>query len=169
MNYAIIVAAGKGKRMESKVNKILLMLNDRPIIYHSIKPFQDSPLKELPGLRGSVTWNNIGYIGGIIFSSFNVLYWLSRILDIEIYLLFYAFSFLNLVIPFLFAAGYLRLGSEMKYVKFLNTESGVIVEITEPKPTVKTIEEVHPCPNCGTRIIQDEKFCFKCGKRIEGI
>jgi 2-C-methyl-D-erythritol 4-phosphate cytidylyltransferase / 2-C-methyl-D-erythritol 2,4-cyclodiphosphate synthase len=44
MNYAIIVAAGKGKRMNNKVNKILLMLNDKPIIYHSIKPFEDSAL-----------------------------------------------------------------------------------------------------------------------------
>jgi len=46
MNYAIIVAAGKGKRMNNKVNKILLMLNDKPIIYHSIKPFEDSALIE---------------------------------------------------------------------------------------------------------------------------
>jgi len=44
MNYAIIVAAGKGKRMNNKVNKILLLLNDKPIIYHSIKPFEDSAL-----------------------------------------------------------------------------------------------------------------------------
>ena len=44
MNYAIIVAAGKGERMQSRINKILLLLNDKPIIYHSIKPFEDSPL-----------------------------------------------------------------------------------------------------------------------------
>ncbi len=44
MNYAIIVAAGKGQRMNNKVNKILLLLNDKPIVYHSIKPFEDSPL-----------------------------------------------------------------------------------------------------------------------------
>jgi len=44
MNYTIIVAAGKGKRMNNKLNKILLLLNDKPIIYHSIKPFEDSPL-----------------------------------------------------------------------------------------------------------------------------
>lgn len=44
MNYAIIVAAGKGKRMNNKVNKILLLLNDKPIIYHSIQPFEDSAL-----------------------------------------------------------------------------------------------------------------------------
>ena len=44
MNYAIIVAAGKGKRMNSKVNKILLLLDQKSIIYHSIKPFEDSAL-----------------------------------------------------------------------------------------------------------------------------
>lgn len=44
MNYAIIVAAGKGKRMKNKVNKILLALNNQPIIYHSVKQFEDSPL-----------------------------------------------------------------------------------------------------------------------------
>jgi len=43
MNYAIIVAAGKGKRMNHKLNKILLLLNNQPIIAHSIKPFEDSP------------------------------------------------------------------------------------------------------------------------------
>ena len=44
MNYTIIVAAGKGKRMNNKINKILLQLNNKQIIYHSIKPFEDSPL-----------------------------------------------------------------------------------------------------------------------------
>jgi len=44
MNYAIIVAAGKGKRMNSKVNKILMLLDGKPILYHSIKPFEESPL-----------------------------------------------------------------------------------------------------------------------------
>ncbi len=44
MNHAIILAAGKGKRMNNNINKILLLLNEKPIIYHSIKPFEDSPL-----------------------------------------------------------------------------------------------------------------------------
>lgn len=41
MNIAIILAAGKGKRMESKVNKILLTLTDKPVICHTIKVFDD--------------------------------------------------------------------------------------------------------------------------------
>jgi len=44
MNYAIIVAAGKGKRMKSKLNKILMLLNGKPILHHSIRPFEESPL-----------------------------------------------------------------------------------------------------------------------------
>jgi len=44
MNHAIIVAAGQGNRMNSKINKILLSLNNKPVLYHSIKPFQESEL-----------------------------------------------------------------------------------------------------------------------------
>lgn len=43
MNTAIIVGAGKGTRMNSKINKILLTLAEKPLVYHSIKIFEDSP------------------------------------------------------------------------------------------------------------------------------
>src|SRR3989344_1862180 len=42
MNIAIIVAGGKGKRMHTRINKLFLLLNKEPIIYHTIKKFQDS-------------------------------------------------------------------------------------------------------------------------------
>src|SRR3989344_9565318 len=42
MNIAIIVAGGKGKRMHTRINKLFLLLNKEPIIYHAIKKFQDS-------------------------------------------------------------------------------------------------------------------------------
>jgi len=44
MNHAIIVGAGKGERMQSKVNKILLSLEEKPILCHTIKKFEDSEL-----------------------------------------------------------------------------------------------------------------------------
>lgn len=44
MNTTIIVGAGKGERMKSKVNKILLTLAEKPLIYNTIKTFEDSNL-----------------------------------------------------------------------------------------------------------------------------
>jgi len=41
MNTAIIVGAGKGKRMGSKINKILLTLSGKPIICYTIEKFED--------------------------------------------------------------------------------------------------------------------------------
>ena len=42
MNIAIIVAGGKGKRMQSKTNKLLMLLNKEPIILHTLKQFTQS-------------------------------------------------------------------------------------------------------------------------------
>lgn len=42
MNIAIIVAGGKGKRMRKRINKLFLLLNKDPIIYHTLKTFQDN-------------------------------------------------------------------------------------------------------------------------------
>ena len=41
MNSAIIVAAGKGERMGSKDNKVFLPLLNKPMLYYSLKPFQE--------------------------------------------------------------------------------------------------------------------------------
>jgi len=41
MNYAIIVAAGKGERMNSKESKVFLPLLGKPVIYYALKAFQD--------------------------------------------------------------------------------------------------------------------------------
>ena len=41
MNIALIVGAGVGKRMQSKINKIFHILDDKPIIYYSIKTYHD--------------------------------------------------------------------------------------------------------------------------------
>src|SRR3989338_6003298 len=41
MNYAIIVAGGKGKRMRKRENKLFLLLNKEPIILHTLNKFQN--------------------------------------------------------------------------------------------------------------------------------
>ena len=41
MNIAIIVAGGKGKRMNARTNKLLLLLNKDPIILHTLNKFQN--------------------------------------------------------------------------------------------------------------------------------
>ena len=41
MNHAIILAAGKGTRMQEKTNKILLSLLGKPVIYYPLKAFED--------------------------------------------------------------------------------------------------------------------------------
>ena len=41
---AIVLAAGQGKRMGTKVHKQYLMLAGRPVLYYSLKAFEDSPV-----------------------------------------------------------------------------------------------------------------------------
>lgn len=44
---AIVLAAGQGKRMNADVQKQYLMLGDRPVLYHSLKVFEDSFINEV--------------------------------------------------------------------------------------------------------------------------
>ena len=39
---AIVLAAGQGKRMGTKVQKQYLLLAGKPVLYYSLKAFQDS-------------------------------------------------------------------------------------------------------------------------------
>lgn len=41
---AIVLAAGQGKRMGTKVHKQYLLLQDKPVLYYSLQTFQDSAL-----------------------------------------------------------------------------------------------------------------------------
>lgn len=44
---AVCLAAGQGKRMESKVQKQYLLIQDKPVLYYALKAFQDSPVEEI--------------------------------------------------------------------------------------------------------------------------
>jgi len=44
---AIVLAAGSGKRMNSKVHKQYLLLQDKPVLYYSLKAFEDSAVDEI--------------------------------------------------------------------------------------------------------------------------
>ena len=55
---AIVLAAGQGKRMNADVQKQYLMLGDRPVLYHSLKVFEDSFVDEVILVVGE---NDIDY------------------------------------------------------------------------------------------------------------
>ena len=40
---AIVLAAGQGKRMNSKIQKQFLMLKGKPVLYYSLAVFEESP------------------------------------------------------------------------------------------------------------------------------
>ena len=44
---AIVLAAGSGKRMNSKVHKQYLIIQDRPVLDYSLKAFEDSAVDEI--------------------------------------------------------------------------------------------------------------------------
>lgn len=43
-NVAIVLAAGQGKRMKSKVQKQFLLIQEKPVLYYTINAFETSPL-----------------------------------------------------------------------------------------------------------------------------
>ena len=44
---AIVLAAGSGKRMNAQVHKQYLIIQDRPVLYYSLKEFEDSAVDEI--------------------------------------------------------------------------------------------------------------------------
>lgn len=53
---AIVLAAGRGKRMQSKVQKQFLEIQGRPVLYYSLLCFQESPLiREIVLVTGEET------------------------------------------------------------------------------------------------------------------
>lgn len=43
-NVAIVLAAGQGKRMQSKVQKQFLLIKEKPVLYYTLRAFENSPL-----------------------------------------------------------------------------------------------------------------------------
>lgn len=50
---AVILAAGQGKRMNSRVAKQYMLLENRPVVYYSIKAFEESFINEIVLVTGS--------------------------------------------------------------------------------------------------------------------
>ena len=44
---AIVLAAGSGKRMQTKVHKQYLDLLGKPVLYYALKAFEDSAVDEI--------------------------------------------------------------------------------------------------------------------------
>ena len=44
---AICLAAGQGKRMESKVQKQYLLIQGKPVLYYALKAFQESLVEDI--------------------------------------------------------------------------------------------------------------------------
>lgn len=49
---AIVLSAGKGSRMKSDIPKQYMSLNDKPVIYYSLKAFEDSPVSQIVLVTG---------------------------------------------------------------------------------------------------------------------
>ena len=43
-NVAVVLAAGQGKRMNSKVQKQFLLIKEKPVLYYTLSAFETSPL-----------------------------------------------------------------------------------------------------------------------------
>ncbi len=50
---AVVLAAGRGKRMESKIQKQYMEVAGKPLLYYSLKAFQESPVDRIVLVCGS--------------------------------------------------------------------------------------------------------------------
>lgn len=49
---AVVLAAGQGKRMHTAVAKQFLLLNEKPLLYYSLKAFEESPVEAVVLVTG---------------------------------------------------------------------------------------------------------------------
>ena len=50
---AVVLAAGKGKRMKSTVQKQFLLLHGKPLLYYSLEAFENSPVEDIVLVTGA--------------------------------------------------------------------------------------------------------------------
>ena len=50
---AIVLAAGQGKRMGSKVAKQYLLIKDKPVLYYTLKAFENSLINKIIVVTGN--------------------------------------------------------------------------------------------------------------------
>lgn len=65
---AIILSAGRGKRMGSDIPKQYMEIKGKPILYYSIKAFEDSPVDSIIIVTGS---SDINYVRDEIVAKYN--------------------------------------------------------------------------------------------------
>ncbi|HCL03716.1 MAG TPA: 2-C-methyl-D-erythritol 4-phosphate cytidylyltransferase, partial [Lachnoclostridium phytofermentans] len=56
---AIVLAAGHGKRMKSSVSKQYMLLRDKPVLYYSLKAFENSLVTDIIVVVGK---DDISYV-----------------------------------------------------------------------------------------------------------
>lgn len=66
---AIIMAAGQGKRMNSQVAKQFLLLKDKPVLYYSLKAFEESRIDDIILVTGE---DQIEYCQKQIVDEYNI-------------------------------------------------------------------------------------------------
>ena len=60
---AVVLAGGRGSRMNSDIPKQYLMLKDRPVLYYALKAFQDSDIDSIVLAAGENDLEMIQYAG----------------------------------------------------------------------------------------------------------
>lgn len=66
---AIVLSAGTGKRMKSDIPKQYMLLDGKPVIYYSLKAFQESPVSQIVLVCGK---NDIAYCTKEIVQKYNL-------------------------------------------------------------------------------------------------
>ena len=67
-NIAIILAAGKGSRMKSEIPKQFMQIKGKPVLYYSVKAFEDSCIDEIVLVT---TKENLEYVEQEIVKKYN--------------------------------------------------------------------------------------------------